>query len=82
MIQLSQWTGLVPVILPAGQPTLSTIGVASAGVALPFFFYIVAMFMLLVPIWMDNAESDGVSLPRGKPLYGGSQVLEIEWAQP
>lgn len=57
-LNLSTWTGVVPVVLPWGEPTLSVVGVASAGVALPFFFYVVAMFMLIVPIWMNNFESD------------------------
>ena len=58
VLVLQQWTGIVPVLLPLGQPTISSIGVASAGIALPFFFFIVAMFSMLIPIWMKNFESD------------------------
>ena len=66
VLNLNVWNGVIPVLLPWGQPTISSIGVASAGVAVPFFIYAVAMFMTVVPIWMQNFESDkqaGKSLP-------------------
>jgi hypothetical protein len=58
VVNLSLWTGVVPVVLPWGEPTISSVGVASAGVAVPFVFYVIAMFMLIVPIWMNNFDSD------------------------
>ena len=58
MLNLNTWTGVVPVLLPWGEPTISPIGVASAGVAVPFFIYIIAMFVIIVPVWMNNFESD------------------------
>ena len=58
VLSLESWTGVVPVLLPWGQPTISGIGVGSAGIAVPFFIYILAMFFLVVPIWMENFKSD------------------------
>lgn len=58
IIDLATWTGIVPVLLPWGEPTLSTINVASAGVSVPFSLYIIAMFMIIVPVWMQNFASD------------------------
>ena len=58
VVSLSAWTGVVPVVLPWGEPTIASVGVASAGVAVPFFLYVVAMFMVVVPMWMGNFESD------------------------
>lgn len=70
VLNLSSWTGVVPVILPWGEPTLSSVGVASAGVAVPFFCYVVAMFMVIVPIWMNNFDSD-------KQAQMGSQFTAV-----
>lgn len=58
ILSLNQWDGVVPVILPLGPQTISSIGSASAGVAVPFFFFLVAMYYILVPIWMSNFHSD------------------------
>jgi len=58
MVNLSTWTGVVPVVLPWGEPTITAVGIASSGVAVPFFCYVIAMFMVIVPIWMNNFESD------------------------
>jgi hypothetical protein len=55
---LNDWSGVTPVILPFEPRTLSCIGIASAGVAVPFFLFLVAMFYLLVPIWLQNFHSD------------------------
>ncbi len=62
-LALGQWGGITPVILPVGPQTLPCIGVASAGIAVPFFLFLVAMFYLLVPIWLHNFHSD--SAPAG-----------------
>jgi hypothetical protein len=58
VLNLNTWNGVIPVLLPWGQPTISSIGVASAGVAVPFLIYVIAMFMTIVPIWMHNFEQD------------------------
>lgn len=58
VLSLNQWDGVVPVILPVGPQTIASIGSASAGVAVPFFFFLVAMYYILVPIWMSNFHSD------------------------
>lgn len=55
---LSQWNGVTPVILPIGPQTLSCIAAATSGVAVPFFLFLVAMFYLLIPIWLQNSHSD------------------------
>ena len=74
IINLSSWNGVVPVLLPLGQPTISAIGVASAGVAVPFFLYVVAMFMLVLPIWMQNFDSDKkAATPNTVLSVGGEQ---------
>ena len=57
-LNLTSWNAVVPVILPMGQPTISSIGIASVGVALPVFFYILAMFGLIFPFWMQNFKDD------------------------
>ena len=57
-LNLETWNGVIPVILPWAKPTISSIGAASAGVAVPFFLYIIAMFYLIVPMWIENFESD------------------------
>jgi hypothetical protein len=41
--------------------------VASAGVAVPFVLYVIAMFVIIIPIWMRNFEDDkhaGDATPR------------------
>jgi len=58
VLALNNWNAVVPVLLPLGEHTISSIGVASAAITVPFFFYILAMFSILVPIWMDNHKSD------------------------
>lgn len=58
VLSLNQWNGIVPVILPVGPQTISCIGTASAGVAVPFFLFLVAMYYILIPIWMSNFHSD------------------------
>ncbi len=58
---LGQWHGITPVILPVGPQTLPCIGVASAGVAVPFFLFLIAMFYLLVPLWLHNFHSDSAA---------------------
>jgi hypothetical protein len=55
---LSQWNGVTPVILPIGPQTLSCIGSATTGVAVPFFLFLVAMFYLLIPIWLYNSQNN------------------------
>jgi hypothetical protein len=65
-LSLNQWDGIIPVILPVGPQTVSCIGVASAGVAVPFFFFLVGMFYLLLPIWLNNFHSD-TSLHQNDP---------------
>lgn len=55
---LNQWNGITPVILPVGPQTLPCIGLATAGVAVPFFLFLIAMFYLLVPLWLQNFHSD------------------------
>lgn len=57
-LNMSTWNGVIPVLLPWGQPTIAPIGVASAGVAVPFVLYVIAMFIVIVPIWMRNFEED------------------------
>ncbi len=75
---LDAWTGVVPVLLPVGQPTISSIGVASVGIALPFFFFILAMFATIVPIWIKNHDSDTSKEPYGRATqYTLSVVPEI-----
>lgn len=49
---------MIPVILPVGSQTLSCIGVASAGVSVPFAFFLISIFYLLVPIWLSNFNAD------------------------
>ena len=58
VVNLNTWTGVVPVVLPWGEPTITSVGIASAGVAVPFFCYVIAMFMVIIPIWMNNFEDD------------------------
>ena len=65
-LSLIQWDGIIPVILPVGPQTVSCISVASAGVAVPFFFFLVALFYLLIPIWLNNFHSDA-SLHQNDP---------------
>jgi len=57
-LNMSTWNGVIPVLLPWGQPTIAPIGVASAGVAVPFVLYVIAMFVIIIPIWMRNFEED------------------------
>ncbi len=76
-LNLNTWTGVVPVLLPWGEPTLSTVGVASTGVAVPFFCYVVAMFMVIVPIWMNNFESDKREMIQQGGLAEGTQFTSI-----
>jgi hypothetical protein len=67
-LSLNQWDGIIPVILPVGPQTVSCIGVASAGVAVPFFFFVVALFYLLIPVWLNNFHADALlhqNIPRG-----------------
>ena len=82
VLNLNAWSGVIPVVLPWAQPTISPIGAASLGVALPFFAYVIAMFMLVVPIWMQNFESDskpqeqekeqqGIGITVGMDAWGG-----------
>lgn len=60
---LNDWDGVTPVILPIGPQTISCIGIASAGVATPFFLFLIAlMYYLLVPIWLDNYHSDSSTI--------------------
>ena len=72
MLNLSLWNGVIPVLLPLGQPTIAPIAVASAGVAVPFLLYVLGMFMLIVPIWMHNFENDKKA--QGQPLQPHQQM--------
>ena len=64
-LTLNDWTGVTPVILPIGPQTLSCIGIASAGVAVPFSLFLVALFYLLIPIWLQNFHNDKCSNSSG-----------------
>lgn len=75
VLSLDTWTGVVPVLLPLGQPTISSIGVASAGIAVPFFFYILAMFVMIIPIWMKNHEEDKGILSANTLAEEGSMLV-------
>jgi hypothetical protein len=70
-LNISTWNGVIPVLLPWGQPTIAPIGVASAGVAVPFVLYVIAMFVIIIPIWMRNFEDDkhagGISVEMQQP---------------
>ncbi len=68
VLYLEQWEGITPVLLPMGPLTLSCINVAIIGVAVPFFIFLVSMFYLLMPIWLDNFHSD-------KALHQSGEVL-------
>ncbi len=57
-LYLEQWEGITPVVLPLHSITLSCINIATVGVSLPFFFFLLSMFYLLVPIWLENFKSD------------------------
>ena len=58
VLYLDQWEGVTPVLLPVGSLTLSCINDAIIGVSVPFFIFLVSMFYLLMPIWLDNFHSD------------------------
>jgi hypothetical protein len=59
-----------------GQPTLGQVGMASLGVALPFFFYILAMFALVIPMWLQNFQNDSAE------SKGGSEtVLTVDGSE-
>jgi hypothetical protein len=51
------WDNYCPVLLPLGPPTLSTIIPASMGLFVPFFVFVVALFMHLYGIWTRENSS-------------------------
>ncbi len=73
-LTLNEWTGVTPVILPIGPQTLSCISIASAGVAVPFSLFLVALFYLLIPIWLQNFHNDKCSNDPGSSECVGQQV--------
>ena len=94
-LYLDQWEGITPVLLPVHALTLSCISVATVGVAVPFFVFLLAMFYLLVPIWMENFHSDkalhniengnaGLSQAANGPkmMMGGSLTRISRFEQP
>ena len=75
-LYLEQWEGITPVVLPLHSITLSCINIATVGVSLPFFFFLLSMFYLLVPIWLENFKSDKTLHDNATPLKteGGGMV--------
>jgi hypothetical protein len=49
-------TNFIPVMLPLGSVTMSSIVSASAGVFVPFFLFACFMFSYLYSIWRANAK--------------------------
>ena len=55
------WDPVIPVTLPIGPVTLSSIISASMGVFVPFFVFACALFYYLYGIWHSNSDHSGIS---------------------
>ena len=76
-LSLEQWEGITPVVLPLHSITLSCINLATVGVSIPFFLFLISMFNLLVPIWLENFKSDKLLHENATParVEGGETML-------
>ncbi len=78
-LSLEQWEGITPVVLPLHSITLSCINLATVGVSIPFFLFLISMFNLLVPIWLENFKSDKLLHENATPgparVEGGETMM-------
>ena len=60
-LNINMWDSLCPVLLPVGQKTMPSIGMASVGLVIPFAIFVLAMFIYMNKIWHANVRPDNNS---------------------
>lgn len=71
----STWDSALPVLLPLDAPTLSPIIAASMGLFVPFFLFVVGLFVHFYAIW--TTENGGVRWTRAAfaPARTGAAMI-------
>jgi hypothetical protein len=67
MLDINTWDHVCPVLLPLDAPTMSTVFIASMGVLAPFGIFVLAFFIYLHSLWLNNAKvnDDGSAVGGG-----------------